>query len=111
MWRLTLALGVLFLMFAEYSVVMCGAQPGTLVTLPWLRHSMKYCCALRFWSEICVTCQSCWFTDSVVQSCCARASCLTPEGWLHTYEMVTEHFANPNLSVIDGKCYFLWFVA
>ena len=26
---------------------------------------MIYCCALRLWSQICVTCQSCWFPDSV----------------------------------------------
>ena len=29
---------------------------------------------------------------------------LGPEGWLHTYEIVTEHFANPNLSVDAAKC-------
>ena len=29
MWRLTRALGVLFLVPAEYSAVMCGAFPGT----------------------------------------------------------------------------------
>ena len=28
----------------------------------------------------------------------------------HTYEMVTEHFANPNLSVVVAKCWFLGFV-
>ena len=33
-----------------------------------------------------------------------------PEGWLRTYEMVTEHFGNPNLSVVVAKCWFLWFV-
>ena len=33
-----------------------------------------------------------------------------PEGWLHTFEMVTEHFANPNLSVVVAKCWFLGFV-
>ena len=27
-----------------------------------------------------------------------------------TYEMVTEHFANPNLSVVVAKCWFLGFV-
>ena len=32
------------------------------------------------------------------------------EGWLHTYEMVTEHFADPNLSVVVAKCWFLWCV-
>ena len=25
-------------------------------------------------------------------------------GWRHMYEMVTEHFANPNLSVVVAKC-------
>ena len=30
-----------------------------------------------------------------------------PMGWLHTFEMVTEHFANPNLSVFVAKCWFL----
>ena len=30
---------------------------GTLVTWPWLRLSMIYCCALRIWSQICVTCR------------------------------------------------------
>ena len=43
-----------------------------------------------------------------VLSC--RARCLGPMGWLHTFEMVTEHFANPNLSVVVAKCWFLWFV-
>ena len=32
-----------------------------------------------------------------------QASCLKPEGWLHAYEMVMEHFANPNLSVVIAK--------
>ena len=32
MWRQTLARVVLYLLSAEYSVVMCGAWPGTLVT-------------------------------------------------------------------------------
>ena len=36
-----------------------------------------------------------------------RARRLGPEGWLHTYETVTEHFANPNLSVVVAKCWFL----
>ena len=48
--------------------------------------------------------------DSVALSCFAGASCLGPEGWLHAYEIVTEHFANPNLSVVVAKCCFLWFV-
>ena len=58
MWRLTLACVVLFLMTAEYSAVMCGAWPGTLVTWPWLRFSMIYCCALRLWSQIILTASS-----------------------------------------------------
>ena len=43
-------------------------------------------------------------------SCSAGARCLGPEGGLHAYEMVTEHFDNPNLSVVVVKCWFLWFV-
>ena len=31
---------------------MCRVCPGTLVTWPWLRLSMIYCCALRPWSQI-----------------------------------------------------------
>ena len=31
-------------------------------------------------------------------------------GWLHTFEMVMEHFSNPNLSVVVAKCWFLGFV-
>ena len=38
------------------------------------------------------------------------ARCLGPVGWLHTFEMVTEHFANPNSSVVVAKCWFLGFV-
>ena len=57
MWRLTQAHGVLFLVSAEYSAVMHWAWPGTIVTWPWLRLSMIYCCALRLWSLICITCR------------------------------------------------------
>ena len=39
--------------------------------------------------------------------CCVGAICLGPMGWQHTYEMVTEHFANPNMSVVVAKCW-LW---
>ena len=109
-WRLTLARGVLLLVSAEYSAVMCGAWPVILVTWPWRTLGMTYSCALRLWSQICATCWRCWFPDSVALSCCAGASCLGPEGWLHTYEMVKEHFANPNLSVVVKKCCFLRFV-
>ena len=98
------------LLSAEYSVVMCGAWPGTLVTLPWLRLSMIYCCTLRLWSQICVTCRRCWFMVYVALSCCVGSRCIGPVGWLHTFEMVTEHYANPNLSVVVAKCWFLGFV-
>ena len=36
--------------------------------------------------------------------------CLGTEGWLRTYEMVMEHFANPNMSVVVAKCFFWGFV-
>ena len=40
-----------------------------------------------------------------------RGKMLGPVGLLHTFEMVTEHFANPNLSVVVAKCWFLGSVA
>ena len=82
MWRLTLACGVLFQLSAVYSVIMCRAWPGTLVTWPWLCLSMIYFCALGLWSHTGITCQSCCFSDSVALSCCAWERCLGPEGWL-----------------------------
>ena len=42
--------------------------------------------------------------------CCVGARCLGPMGWLHTFEMVMEHFANPNLSVVILKCWLLGLV-
>ena len=39
-------------------------------------------------------------------SCCVGARCLGPVGWRQMHEMVTEHFANPNLSVVVAKCWF-----
>ena len=109
MWRQTMAHVVLYLLSAEYSVVMCGVWLGTLVIWPWLRLSMIYCCALRLWSQICVTCRRCWFQVSVALFCCVGARCLGHMGWLHTFEMVTEHFANPNLSVVVVTCRSCWF--
>ena len=38
------------------------------------------------------------------------ARCLGHEGRLHTSEMVTEHFANPNLSAVVAKFWFWGFV-
>ena len=61
---------------------------------------MIYCCARRLWSQICVTCRTCWFPDSIAPSSCAGTRRLWPEGWLHSYEMVTEHLANTNLSMV-----------
>ena len=89
---------------------LCGASPGALVTWRWLRLSMIYWLAQRLWSQICITCRSCWFPVSVALSCCVGARCLEPVGWRHTYEMVTEHFANRNLSVVVAKCWILLFV-
>ena len=110
MWRQTLAHVVLYLLSAEYSAVMCRAWQGTLVTWPWLCLSMIYCCALGLWSQIWVTCRRCWFPVSVALSCCAWVRCLGHVGWLHTFEMGTEHCAKPNLSVVVSKCWFLRFV-
>ena len=49
--------------------------------------------------------------------CLVRSPCFVvpgkipcADGWLHRYEMVTEHFANSNLSMVDTKCRFLGFV-
>ena len=109
MWRPAQACGILFLMSAHYSVVMWGAWPGTLATWPWLRLSMICWCALRLWSQICITYRSCWFPDLVTLSRYSGARGLEPEGWLHTLQMFTEHFAYPNLSVVVAKCWFLRF--
>ena len=89
---------------------MCGTWPGTLLTLPWCRFGMTYCCALRLWSQIPVTCRSSWFPGLVALSCCTGAGYLEPEGWRHTYEMDMEHFANPSLSLVVAKCWFWGFV-
>ena len=69
MCRQTLTHGILCLLSAECSEIMCRAWTGTLVTWPWLCLSMIYCFALRLWSQMCVTCWSCWFPVSVALSC------------------------------------------
>ena len=61
-------------------------------------------------SQICFMCRCCWIPISVALSCCVRATYLGPVGWRHMYEMVMEHFDNPNLSVVVAKCWFLGFV-
>ena len=81
---------------------MCRSWPGTLVARPW-RVSVWYIVVLwdfgvrnatlvgiagsRFWSPCLVP----------------GAGCLVPEGWQHTYEKDTEHFANPNLRMVVVK--------
>ena len=64
-------------------------------------------CSETLVSQICVTCRSCWIPDSVALSSYDEARCIGPQEWLHTFEMVTEHFANPILSVVVAKCWFL----
>ena len=76
------------------------------MTCPWLPLCMIYCSALRIWSQIYVTCRSCWFPDLVTLYFSAGAGFLGPEGCLHTYEMDTEHFANSNLNVVVAKLVF-----
>ena len=60
--------GVLFPLSADFYVVMCGPGQNLIVTWPWRRLGMTYCCARRFLSLICVTCRSCWFSDLVAVS-------------------------------------------
>ena len=81
---------------SQYDMLFC---PGT-------KHMSQNFC----WSQKCVTCRSWWFPVWVILACCVRARYLGPVGWRHTYEMVTEHFANPNFRVVVAKCWFLGFV-
>ena len=102
MWKLPLGRGVLFLMSAEYSVVMCEAYPGTLVTSPWLLRydillsSQTLVSDMRNLSKILVS----GFCRPVLL---CRGRMPGPEGWLHANEMDTEHFGNQNLSVVVAK--------
>ena len=73
---------------SQYDILLCSA---TLVS------DMRHLSEVRF-------------PVSVAMSCCVGARCLGPMGWLHSFEMVREHFANPNLSVVVAKCCFLGFV-
>ena len=74
-----------------------------------MRLGMLCCCSPRLWSQDMRHVSQCWSLDLVALSCCVWARFIGPEGWLHTYEMVTEYFANPNLSVVVGKCWFWGF--
>ena len=90
------AIGFLFRMSAEYSVVRCGGLDGNLSDLivASSQYDILLCSEtlvsnLRHMSELLVP-------DSVALSWCAGSRCLRLESWLHTVEMVTENFANPN---------------
>ena len=109
MWRQTLAGVVLYLRSAEYSVVMCGAcLAGNLsdLTVASSQYDILLCSKtlgsdMRHVSQVLVP----GFCRPVLL---CRDGCYV--GWLHTFEMVTEHFASPNLSVVVAKCWFLLFV-
>ena len=98
--------GLWFLIFAEYSAVICGACIGTLVTLPWLCCSMIYCCALIFLSEICIMYWSCWFLDVVHPIILCRDDMSRARG-MSAY---VGAFANRNLRVDAAKLCYLGFV-
>ena len=55
----------MFQLSADYSVVMAGNLSDLTVAL----SQYDICCALRLLSQICVTCQSCWFSDLVALFC------------------------------------------
>ena len=103
---------MLFLRLPEASVysenrILCSNVRGLARQLSDLTVASSQCiyyCALRLWSQICVTCRSSKFADLGALSCPGR------EGWLHMYEIVMEHCANQNLSAVVAKCCFLGFV-
>ena len=108
-WRLTLASGVLCLLSEEYSSYVRGL-PGNPCDLAvassqhdTLFRSETLVLVMRHVSKLLVP----GFGRPVLLW---GARCLGPEGLQHTYEMVTEHFANPNFSVVVDKCWFLGFV-
>ena len=120
LWRLNLARGVLFLMSAEYSVVMCGTWPWTLVTLTVAssQHDMLLCSEkfraqksqtlrnLRYTSRVRVT-------DSRIRSPCPflpwqdasgpRAGCIYVR---YGYRA----FLQPKFELVVAKCMFLLLV-
>ena len=109
MWRLTLALGVLCLLSVKYTSNV-RVLAGNLSDLTVASSQYDILLSLKLRSPICVTCRSSWFPVSVALSCCVGTRCLGPVGWLHMYEMVTEHFSNPNLSVVVRNAGSLGFV-
>ena len=89
-------------------IILCGNVLGLAGNFSDLRLSMIYCCALRLWSQICITCRGYWFPVSVALAVLlSMGRCLGPVEGLHTYEMVTEYFDSINLSVVVAKCWFL----
>ena len=47
-------------------------------------------------------------SELLALSCCAGAICLGPEGWLHTYVMVTEHFSERDCNSQERKKARTW---
>ena len=108
-WRRSLAHGVLFLLPAKYSGVMCGFWLGTLVTdrgVVSVSHTVVlWDFGLRYVSRVTL-----WFAVLFALTSCAGAGCLWPEVYRHTHEMDTYHYANSNLRVIFLKWCFWGFV-
>ena len=108
MWRQTLASGVLYLLSAEYSSNVRGLD-GNLsdLTVASSQYDIlsQYDFGLRYESRVEVLVPG--FGRPVLF---CRARCLGPLGWLQTFEMFTEHFANQNLIVVVAKCWFLAFL-
>ena len=118
MWRQTLAHGVLYLLTAEYSVVsryrvfcICRTRglAGNLsdLTVASSQYDILLCSEtlvldMRHVLELLVP-----VFGRLVQLLC-RGKIPRARGMaVYTYEMVTEHFVNQNLSVIVAKCCFL----
>ena len=106
MLRLTLARGVQYLPSAEYSVVMCGAWPQTLVTMASSQYDILLCSEtlvsdMHHVSEVLVP----GFSRHVLLCRGKMPWARGMAAYIHT-----EHFANPNLSVVVANCWFLGFV-
>ena len=97
MWRLTLAGTVLFLLSAEYSAEMCVGLAGNLrdLTVASSQYDILLCSETLIFDMP-------YVSVSLVPGfgrCVLLWRVKMP--WArHTYEMVTEHFANPNFSVV-----------
>ena len=107
MWRLTLAPGGLFPLSADYSVVR-GLAGRRRLTVASSQYDILLCSEtlvsdMRHMSELLVP----GFGRPVLL-CWGRMP--RARGMAHTYEMDMEHFANPCLSVVVAKYWFLGFV-